>query len=313
MALDTHYQVVYGDIIQDLAGFQNKSLLKPFVSMQSKKGEAVFFDTIAPDDEADDNLMSALDHFRTNYDDIVTPVLADFVDLFTPNKKVEKTRTVCFPREIDFPHWFRNVDEVQENANNNSRVLKQGMKRMFKRQDYHILDALLKATEQRGKTQAALSAIPFPAGQTVANVSSLSTEVFSSVLAIFETNFAADEPIFMVIEPLDKKALIDADGSTIHSKDFVDAKGYFERGELPDIYGVHVIVHPGLIAFRNGGQHKYAAWSPDGIIYNQFTGLSVKLEESSAMRFQIALQVQEDIGTCRIDDTLVVQGTIGTP
>lgn len=312
MALDSHWKVVYGDKIKELAGFQNRSLLKEFVEKDAKRGEIALFDTIAPADEAQFNEMATDTNFRADFETIVTPVLDDWLALQTPHMDVALDKVLCAPYENIWAHWFRNIDEIAENANTDSIKLKQGMKRIFRRQDQWILDALSRSTELRGKDAGSATNVAFPAGQQL-NIASgdFTKEVCSAILRIFENNYKEDEPIYCVISPEAKETLINQSGSTIHSSDFVDMKG-LEKGKLPNVYGIHLIVHPLVKDYSGSYPDAFFAWCPSAITYNQFDPLKTDMEEVASQKFNTVLQVREYIGACRIDDLGVVQGTLGT-
>lgn len=312
MALDSHWKVVYGDKIKELAGFQNRSLLKEFVEKDAKRGEIALFDTIAPADEAQFNEMATDTNFRADFETIGSPVLDDWLALQTPHMDVALDKVLCAPYENIWAHWFRNIDEIAQNANTDSIKLKQGMKRIFRRQDQWILDALSRSTELRGKDAGSATNVAFPAGQQL-NIASgdFTKEVCSAILRIFENNYKEDEPIYCVISPEAKETLINQSGSTIHSSDFVDMKG-LEKGKLPNVYGVHLIVHPLVKDYSGSYPDAFFAWCPSAITYNQFDPLKTDMEEVASQKFNTVLQVREYIGACRIDDLGVVQGTLGT-
>jgi len=313
MALDSHWKVQYGDIIRELAGFQTKSLLKEFMDKESKRGELALFDTIAPSDEAEFNLMSSDTNFRADFEAIGSPVLADWLALQTPHMDVAQDKVLLSPYENIWAHWFRNIDEIAENANTESIKLKQGMKQIFKKQDTWLLDALSRATEQRGKDAASASAIAFPAGQQINEADgAFDLETITAIREKFEGNYLGDEPIYCVISPAAKKSLIDSSNSTLNSTDFVDSTSYFMEGKLPDVYGVHMIVHPLVTSFAGSYDDAFFAWCPQAIIYNQFDALDTKMDEVASQKFNTVLQVREYIGACRVDDLGVVQGTLGT-
>lgn len=313
MALDSHWKVVYGDIIRELSGFQTKSLLKEFMSRENKRGELALFDTIAPADEAEFNLMSADTNFRADFETIGSPVFDDWLALQTPHMDVLQDKVLLSPYENLWAHWFRNIDEIAENANTESIKLKQGMKQIFKKQDTWLLDALSRATEQRGKDAASASPVAFPASQIINEDDGVfDLETISSIREKFETNYLGDERIYCTISPALKKSLIDSSNSTITSTDFVDSTSYFKDGTLPDIYGVHMIVHPLVSSFAGSFDDAAFAWCPQAIIYNQFDALQTQMDDVASQKFNTVLQVREYIGAARVDDLGVVQLTFGT-
>ena len=313
MALDSHWKVVYGDKIKELAGFQTRSLLKEYVEKDAKRGESALFDTIAPADDAEFNDMVTDTNYRADFETIGTPVLDDWLALQTPHMNVAQDKVLCAPYENIWAHWFRNKDEIAENANTDSIKLKQGMKRIVRNEDKWILDALSRSTEQRGKDVASAVAVPFPVTQQL-NIASgtFNKETCSAILRIFENNYKEDEPIYCVISPEAKEDLINSSGATIHSSDFVDGRN-FEKGNLPNVYGIHLIVHPLVKEFSGSYPDAFFAWCPSAITYNQFDPLKTEMEDVASQKFNTVLQVREYIGTCRMDDLGVVQGTLGTP
>ena len=312
MSLQGHWKVVYADTIKELAGFQNRSLLKEFVEKDAKRGEIALFDVIAPSDDAEFNDMATDTAFRADFEAIASPVLDDWLAIQTPYMSIEKNKVLCSPYENIWAHTFRNIDEIAQNANEDSITLKQGTKQIFKNEDKWILDALSRATEQRGKDPASAVPVAFPASQQLAIASgTMDNTVFSAVQRIFENAYKDDEQIFMVISPEAKESLINNSGGTIFSSDFVDMRG-FEAGNLPNIYGVHVIVHPLVKDYSGSFPDAFFAWCPSAIVYNQFDALKTDMDEASTQKFNTILQVREYIGACRIDDLGVVQGTLGT-
>ena len=84
MSLDGRWKVAYSDTIKELAGFQNRSLLKEFVEKDAKRGESALFDTIAPADEAEFNDMVNDTKYRADFEDIGSPVLDDCLAIHPP-------------------------------------------------------------------------------------------------------------------------------------------------------------------------------------------------------------------------------------
>ena len=104
--LKEHWKVMYSDAVQDLAGYQSRSLLKSLVMQESKQGEIVYLDGIRPSDQSTRTAMSALKSRKT-YEDIASPDLADCVAFQTPHMEVGRQRTVFQPYENLCAHWFR--------------------------------------------------------------------------------------------------------------------------------------------------------------------------------------------------------------
>lgn len=310
MALDTHWKVMIDDAVQELAGEQKKSILESFVTRRSKGGEAAMFDAIGDADDADDDDISTVADFRENFDGITTPVLADLVNLLTSHKKIEKVRTYCGARRSKWDHWFRDVDEVAENASRHSAVLKAGVQKLAKNKDKYILNALFAATQSRGKNMADLAAVAFPAEQEMTVTGGVfKKEACSEILRRMEDNHVTD-PIFCAIDPLQKQQMIDNSGDKIGDKNFVTNAQLLTTGDLPDVYGVHFIVHPLVKTYKGANLGCFAAFTMDAIILNQFKAIVSKMDEAEAFDFQIIMLLREYLNACRVDDKKVIQGAI---
>jgi len=312
MGLSEFYKVMYSDAVQDLAGFQSKSLLKSLVMQESKQGEIVYLDGISPSDQSTRTAMSALKSRKT-YEEIGSPDLADWVAIQTPHMEVNKQRTVCLPYENLWSHWFRKEDEIAELSNPQGRTLRQGSKEIVRNQDYEILNAGFAASVQRGQDKSAVSAVDLPAGQYV-NVTDgvFDKDVCSEIKKRYEENWVEDERIITVISPEAKKSLIDNSGDKIHSSDFVTRQGLFEKGELPDVYGVHCLVHPMISTFAAamGWTDVFLTFTEYGLTYNQFEPLESPLDQSIAHKNQYIAMMREFIGAARVDDKRVLIGRL---
>lgn len=318
MAIDSHWVYVYSDLITKLAGSQNRSLLKELVSPDSKKGEVAFFDMDDADDDATLTAMSANGgKYRMGASDANSLTLAEINAISTPHMDITKNRTQCEPNLNEWGHTFRNIDEIAENANRDSRKLYMGMKRIFKNQDLQIFDALTKQAENRGKTGGTSEA--FPAAQQFDITTGVGLSDLSKITQLYEDNYADDEPVCVVLSPTQKKYLIDNSGGTIHSKDFVNSSDFFNKGELPEIYGCHLVVHPGISAYKDTITNSLTtttdalvSFQKSAIIYNQFDPLTTNMDQLPTQRYQYNLYISEHIGACRLDDKRVTQSSIGT-
>ena len=141
---------------------------------------------------------------------------------------------------------------------------------------------------------------------------------------LFEDNFIGsvgdDEQVMMLISPQQKNNLIANSGGVLHSKDFISASGHFEGGTLPDVYGVHMIVHPQLKIGRgyevdgdgngtwSGG--RAVAFTQKWGCLNQFEGLSSAIGPDIGERNQIKLYMSEMLNAAREDDKRVVSYSV---
>jgi len=319
-----HYVQMFTDGVQQLAGSQSRSLLKEFIGHEAKAGEVVYLDGIGPDDDASTTAIAST-KTRRRYEDISTPDFDDWYDLQTPHDEISRQRTLCTPSVIDWGYHFSSEQEMQEKLDPQGLTLRQGMRRVFKAEDALILAAFAAGFTQTGNgplradhlDDSAGSNVDLDSGQTLTidesaggtALDSFAIENIADILEIFEGNYVLDEPIYLVMSPRQKKNLINNSGGTIHSKDFVDARGYFSRGELPDIYGVHCLVHPALTKAVDADEYMYA-WTPYAATWNQFKPLATNLGVSPEQRFHTVAYLEQHAGCVRVDDLRFVGITI---
>ena len=312
MALNTHHKVMYADSCKELAG-QNKSLLKEFVDKDAKTGEAVFFDTIDVGDEAVQTALANIpEQYRAAFESS-GKTFADWLKMQTPHMNVELGRVMLAPEQLDFGHTFRSFDEMAQNGDPKSKKLRQAMRSIHRKEDAIILSALFAGSKMVGKDLGNLTAQAFPTSQILAvpdGVFNLATII--SINEIYDNNFLTDQKKYCVISPKAKKSLINNSGDTITSKDFVDSGRYFSKGELPDVYGICFIVHPGVKDHIGTFDDAFVVFTEESVVLNQFKALETNLGQAETQRFQYIFYMEELLNAVRIDDKTVVQGTLGT-
>lgn len=317
MANDTLYQVMYSDAIKDLAGYQYDDRLTGLVDHTSKTGEAVFHDRISPNDSANLSLMTAGAKYRKDYEAVGTPDIDDWTAIQTPHMAITRDRTISLPYQNEVGHSFRTPDEVGENATNQSHILRQLVGRVKTNRDVRVFEALNADTVNRGKDSASLSAISFPSAQMLTYADGIfDKEVLNDTRAIFEDNYAEGEQICCIITPEMKRVLIENSGDKIHSSDFVNGM-HFQKGTLPEIYGVVCIVHPlagsysdsNSLTWDSGVAH---AFTKSALVYNTFRGLNTALDKAITQRNNTLLYIDEYIDCVRVDDKKVVHIQLGT-
>jgi len=253
---DEHWKVQYRDNITLLSGELRESAAYKYMEKDSKRGEIVFLDSMVEDDEATSTALTDATYYRKNYETIGSPTLADYTNIKTPHMEVIRERTMLTPFHNEYGYTFRSIDEVAENRMEKSRIIQMSMGRMMKRRERVIMDALFQDSVQRGKDQGVVTPVALPGSQKVTEASGLlDKDVINEVKQKFEDNYIGavgeDEPIFMFISPEQKKNLIEQSGDVLHNKDFISSSGHFEGATIPNVYGVHLIVHP-LLALGRG-------------------------------------------------------------
>ena len=141
MALDQHWKDLYSDIITELAGDQFEARLGGWVEQDNVGGEHAWYDSYAPLDEATDEIVvDDSGQYRMEYEENGVDTFAAWSELQTPHTQISKERSLCVNRRIEAGYTFRELDEVCENADNDSRVLKQIMRRVVKLEDAQIIN-----------------------------------------------------------------------------------------------------------------------------------------------------------------------------
>lgn len=307
-SLNAYWKYLYSDTIQKLYGVQRKSILKPFVRMESKKGEAAFFNAITRGDAATTTALRSIADQRADFEAMTAPDLADYLAMLTPHHEVVRSRTQVLPTRIHTGYTFRNQDEMAENANSQSTIVQERVASLYAQEDALIIAALRAATQNRCTTDShVVGSVSFPAGQIMGGageVTAYTKDVPTEIKSLFETNWYLEGPIYCMISPFTKKELIDQSGDKIQNKDFIDSSSFFTGGRLPEIQGIIHIVHPAM------PDDEFVAWAKEGIVYNQASALEVDLDTDAHMQFARVLYAREYAGACRTDDTLVVQGQI---
>jgi len=313
MAYNEHYKEAFSDAVLELAGSQKRSLLKELVGHESKKGEAVFLDAIGPDDDADTTLLSATKN-RERYEEIESPDLDDWLDLQTPHMNMNKQRTLCLPRRIDWGFHFNKENEIAEIADSKSNTLRGGMARVWKGEDALVLTALSAATVSRGRNLGALSSVSMPASQQITittgeAVEDIEKNMFALILEKFEEQYTANERVFVAMSPAAKRRLIMNSGDKLESKDFITSVRTLETGQLPDIYGAHAVVVPAL-KVTEGEDETIYAWTEFGVTWNLFDPFIQEIGKSADQRFHWVAYMEEFAGCVRVDDLRCLQITV---
>jgi len=313
MAIDTHYRQMFSDNVKELAGSPQRSLYKGLCSQEAKQGELIWLDSYAPTKTARSTAIAST-KTRKRLEDAGSPDLADWVALKTPHMEITRQRTQLSATCVDWGHHFDSETKLLEILDPQSRIMRACMKDIWIAEDALVRAALAAATVTRGK-QGATSSVAFPATQqltidkTASPAGSVTKDIFAEIKKLFETQYYTGR-ILVAVSPLFKQELIENSGDKIHSSDFVDGRRYFETGELPDIYGCSVLVDPGLTIDGDTGEEPFYAWAMEGLVWNQFAPLLTRLGEDPGERFHAIAYAEEYAGCVRVDDNLVVQGTV---
>lgn len=310
--LSAHYKAMYSDAVRELVGSPDRSILKELVGKEAKKGSAVFVDSIGPDADNGDAVVTALANIknRATYEKEVEKTLAKRDAIATPHMEANKQRTLLTPKRNHWGHSFDKIEDLCEVTNPQARTIRQGMKRIWLKQDGVILDALGAATVLRGEDESGVSPVSFPAGQIIDPIASYGANpvyfgltTSARIKRLFEAQYYFGK-IYCVISPTTKEDFINNSRNQVHNMDFVDGPRYFRDGSLPNIDGVFFIPHPLC------GDDEFFAWGPDGVCYNQFDPFEENLGIAPTECFSVIAYMREFIDAKRIDDLLVVQGSI---
>lgn len=335
MSLDQHFKQQFEDTAkQQLVRSQSRPLLMDLLNKTTRKGEAIFVDAIGTGEDGDVNDYTDLNigtdnweqegdliNSRAKYEAEVAKHAADdqtgFADTYaewkarlgTPHMEIERQRTMLSPRPVRWGYTFKDHDQVFELTDPQSQTMQQGMRRMFRRMDALIMEALFRGTMIRKKYfESSTSPTAMPATQVFDSATGtgapLKLSTLTKVMRIFEENEADDEPVYGVISPAAKEALINEEGAKLHSTDFVDKHKYFHTGRLPEVYGIHLIPHAKCPA------NKCAFFTKSGLRWNTFMPLYTKVGEAPNQQFDTVAFMKMLADCQRIDDHRVVQVTL---
>ena len=272
------------------------------------QGEAVFFDAVGVDAAATNSANSAI-YSRREYEAGTT---TDWDDIQTPFMDINRQSTQCTPKTQEWGHTVKTQDAAQLVLDPTNRTTIQGLRTIYKATDDNIVTAFTGDVSRKNASGGTTTAT-FPTDQIITLTGTgaggsavIDTGMFAKILEKFEDNYVSGEDIFLAIPPDGKREQIEQSGGTIMSKDFVSPQGYFERGELPDIYGVHVIVVPSLTVASSADMIMYA-WVRDGIVLNTWEPLKTQVAELPTQRFYTGLYISQETNAVRIDDNRVVK------
>lgn len=312
---ENHYKIMYSESLTDLSGHKSKSLLRETVRNENKKGEAVFFDAVSPEDDANETAFASLDGYRKDYEDIGSPTLSDWTNIQTPHMEINRERTYLAPVQLEAAHWFRKKDNIALLSHEDSSVNKMLRKKIVRKRDKLVYDALFASSVSRGKDAANLSSVSFPAGQIMADITAYANfdvDVFGQILEMLEDQYIEGERVFMAISPTLKRYLKENSRGEIHNQDFVSKK-HLETGDLPDIDGIHIICDPQVDSYAGAKDHAFVAWTEEALVYNTFDPLEVEFGPVASQRFSKVLYLEEYTNAVRIDDNRVIHGFVDIP
>lgn len=310
--------------IQQLAGKPDRSILKALAT--PRKGEGVAFGVPSIDtgraayDNAD---LAAVQAGAANWSPLTNKYTrrayegeaaldkthANWQKLTTPFNDVARYNTLAFPREVEWGHQIHEEQELAELKDPTSDLYRQAMMTVFEDQDALVFAGLFGATMDRRRfAGTGANAVAFPAGQKLKTESvgaKFGLPAISAIVERMDKNYIRGERIYIAINPTHKRHLMDA--STIHNKDFVRSREYFETGDLPDIYGCHLIPHPQVPL------DYVVAWVQSGISYVTFKPLTSSSGVLPHQRFSTQLYVREYADCIRTDDKRVIWMELDEP
>lgn len=322
MALDQHWKDEYSDSVTFLAGDQFKNRLGQYIETESVGGINAWFDSYAPLDAATDVLVTDNSgKYRMEYEEAGATTFAAWYALQTPHTQITKSRTQCPQRIIEAGYVFRRFDEVCENSSPQSKVLKTIMRQVVAKEDANILNIFTSNTAFRGRDLDSGATVNFPTAQVLsitAGISAFDKDVVAQVAQKFEENYLDGDRIYGVITPAMKSSLIINSGDTIQSADFIDYHHHhMENYTLPEVYNVHLIVHPLMSSYSTSilGTHAEGVsvyFSGEWGYWNKPEGLNTQIDQDPGQRFSFVLYIHEFCNAVRVDDKRVVIVGFGT-
>lgn len=322
MALDQHWKDMYSQSMTQLAGSQFKNRLGQYVKLESEKGINVWFDSYAPLDAATDNLVTdSSGKYRMEYEEAGVATFAAWIALQTPHTQIAKSRTQCPLRIIEAGYTFRELDDVAENANPQSDVLKTIMRVIVAAEDANLLNVMTSTTAFRGRDLSSGATVNMPASQVLdvpGGIAAFDKDIVATISQKFEESYIDGERATMVITPAMKASLIINSGDVLQNADFIDYHHkHMQNYTLPDVYGVHMVTHPLMSSYSVSvlGTHAEGiavAFVADWGKWNKAQALTTKIDEAPTQRYSYILYINEFCNGVRIDDQRLIIVGFGT-
>lgn len=309
MATFEHYQHTFSNTVRDLAGGPMRSVLPEFVDKDNQMGKVVYLDSAGPGTDTSPSQLTTK-KTRKSYEADGSKTLAKWNQIHTPHNEISKLRTLSTPQLNEWGHTFDEDEDILEIVDPTNKTVRQGMRTIFKTRDQIILNGIKATSVARVNSTSTDEVSPvtvnFPSGQRIntGQNDKILLKDISAAKAMFEDQYI-DEQIFCLVSPTTKKNIID-NNDNIHDTDFVSRSGYFEKGDLPEIYGVNFISHP-LV-----DENKLYYFCKEAIVLNQYKAFMSTLEKVAHLRDGTQAYLREKINCKRVDDLKVVFQTITT-
>ena len=313
MATFEHYQHQFDDNVKDLAGSPSRSLLKELVDQDNKQGAIAYLDYEKPN-AAKGNTDLKAKATRKSYEADGSKTLEKFNAIFTPHDETVKERTLIAPRLIEYGHNFDEDVDILEIVSPKNSTIRNLSRNIFTDEDNLIIGGISAASVGRvtsasaneiTATTVALSGVNGGSQLiTTENVGYISTDDIGKIRERMELAYV-DSKVYCLISPADKR-LMRKNDKNLSNADFVGSAEYFKSGDLPEVDGVCFIPHP-LIA-----QGSFYAFTRESVVLNTFMGLRSDLSREGTMRFSHQAYMREKLDCKRVDDLLVVHGTVAS-
>ena len=330
MALDdVFYRQMFDSNVAQLAGSPNRSILKRTCTYKKVAGEVAYVDHIGPISTWETRIadgtspesakaLSAIRTRRVHEEDILTTpandTFANFQLLETPHVEVERQRTLLTPQIIEWGHEFHKIHDKQEIVNLHSPVVAQGMRTIWGSEDYKVLSGLRAANVTRGRLQGDTASVAYSSNGLPVTLAfadyagKLTVDGLAEIMEQLDGQYIPGERRYLLINETQKRNLIQSDKSTIFSADFIGLNETgarrFETGDLPDILGFTIIVHPQVLTTEA------IAYTEAGICWGDFCGLYTEMSPRPDHRYSIQAYMAEYCDVKRVDDKRVVQASI---
>jgi len=312
---------MYDDSVKELAQ-ETASTLKAVISQEKCKGKIATIERegIDPSNPA----VDAVDTTPINASSTLNALNAQM----TPHMEGKYLRTLLSKGKVHWGYHF-NTDEQLSTLLTKSSRLKGGNAHMNMKTDNKIITALFAlnmSRQQQGTETIANEAFPKAQvrhiGNAAGTLGTWNVEAITELAALFEQNGANDQPIFCLMSPRLKQKLIITD--KISNRDFMGSTSPLSSFELPDVAGIHFIVHPrvntadswngsfaaspGEAAISAGGvNERIVLFQPDGICWGSWSGLETFMGRAPAYQFKEMAYMTEYGNACRPDDYRIVQ------
>ena len=268
----------------------------------------------------DDKTMKAY------YESGGTEDFANWMLTRTPHNAVHKLSNLSEAQLIDWGHSWNPTEDGDwlTIVNPKSQDMQTCARKVHEQIDLAFGVAVCQHEVQRKIRGSAVAGVQLPASQKVATMTYAQVTVDSMAAAIREimgeNYIGSSMPVYCAISPAVARALKASSSELVRSRDFIKNYASYEKGDLPDIEGVHFVEVPKSLmdqiradsstTFDGASVDHFFAWTPEAIAKVNYEPLTIQMANDPGAKFHEVAYVSQLIDYVRTDDLGVVRGEI---